>query len=458
MRYPSGDEYMDAVGNPRSAFNDSELKNCDYEKSTWGSPRPFSGGFTTTYHLFSKGRDWAVRCFTRDVKNLQMRYTALSNFFTKRSCKYFVPASYVAEGVNVKGTWHPIIKMEWIHGQTLDEYIEYNAFNHEKMSKLAEDFYDLIQYLEANEIAHGDLQHGNVIIKDGELYLIDYDGIWLPELSSLRSSEIGHNNYQHPDRGNEHYNQYLDRFSSIVIYLGLISLSLKPDLVKYNKGENILFKSKDFLQPEKSEVFRELRSISDISRYTERFEKVCHMAIDDVPSLQQFIENSFTYNEGGEKRSLSSRQEEQYPIIDIDDIQNARKHIGLKVEVIGFLNKFKSAELYRHIRFHIGENGNYWFYCIIRDEEVWDSTLKRRFPQNINATCCRNNYFSVTGTLSALGKGNNMIPVIEAGAQNFSIISKQAYESKKLKISYIDATNQSKPLPEWIIANGGILE
>ncbi|QLQ08322.1 MAG: hypothetical protein HZY76_21580 [Anaerolineae bacterium] len=52
--------------------------------------------------------------------------------------------------------------------------------------------------LQTHGIAHGDLQHGNVLVAADELRLIDYDGMYVPPLSGRESHEIGHRNYQHP--------------------------------------------------------------------------------------------------------------------------------------------------------------------------------------------------------------------------------------------------------------------
>ena len=39
-------------------------------------------------------------------------------------------------------------------------------------------------------IAHGDLQHGNIIVQDdGTIRLVDYDGCYVPELAGLKSNE-----------------------------------------------------------------------------------------------------------------------------------------------------------------------------------------------------------------------------------------------------------------------------
>ena len=71
--------------------------------------------------------------------------------------------------------------MEWIEGQQLNEYVGYLAesTNADALGKLAGRWLKLVDELQRAEFAHGDLQHGNVIIdQQGRLRLVDFDGVW----------------------------------------------------------------------------------------------------------------------------------------------------------------------------------------------------------------------------------------------------------------------------------------
>src|SRR5690606_3395463 len=94
------------------------------------------------------------------------------------------------------------------------------------------DFLRLVKELETFNIAHGDLQHGNIIVKNNQMVLIDYDGMYFPELVGLATNEVGHINYQHPQRTARHFNKDIDRFASIIIYIGLKAVSINPSLWK----------------------------------------------------------------------------------------------------------------------------------------------------------------------------------------------------------------------------------
>jgi hypothetical protein len=74
---------------------------------------------------------------------------------------------------------------------------------------------------EAN-LAHADLQHGNVLLvpqgATQKLELIDYDGMFVPALARSPSGELGHPAYQHPEHlRSGTYSLEVDRFPHLVI-------------------------------------------------------------------------------------------------------------------------------------------------------------------------------------------------------------------------------------------------
>src|SRR6202042_1883624 len=102
---------------------------------------------------------------------------------------------------------------------------------------------------EAN-LAHCDLQHGNVMLVPGSkagslgVRLVDYDGMCVPALELLKSIEVGHPSYQHPQRLKEGtYGLQTDRFAHLVIYTALRALAVggKPLWDKFDNGDNLLF-------------------------------------------------------------------------------------------------------------------------------------------------------------------------------------------------------------------------
>jgi hypothetical protein len=147
----------------------------------------------------------------------------------------------------------------------------------------------MVRALQQASIAHGDLQHGNVLVVDGQLRLIDYDGMFVPALWGEGSHEVGHRNYQHPLRTESDFGPYLDNFSAWVIYVSLIALAADPGLWKQFGGgdESLLFRRRDFEQPEASDVLRALERHRDqqIRSAIALFKPLLYLGPRNVPSL-----------------------------------------------------------------------------------------------------------------------------------------------------------------------------
>lgn len=130
---------------------------------------------------------------------------------------------------------------------------------------LAEKFYKLVSDLKKHGIAHGDLQHGNILVVNNGLSLVDYDGMFVPGLEGLPSNELGHPNYQHPLRSRNDFGPYLDNFSAWCIYISLLALAADPGLWdRINAGdEHICFRRKDIENPGSSQAIQAVEKIKN---------------------------------------------------------------------------------------------------------------------------------------------------------------------------------------------------
>ena len=129
---------------------------------------------------------------------------------------------------------------------------------------LRTEFLNLLRTLRRAKVAHGDLQHRNILVTArGTMRLVDYDGMYVPgiELECGRlCPEGGHPNFQHPRRKSTDYAHELDSFSSIVIYLSLLAVEHHPHLWKqFYNADNLLFVRQDFEGPW-SPIVRELHN------------------------------------------------------------------------------------------------------------------------------------------------------------------------------------------------------
>src|SRR5690554_1891894 len=120
-RLPRLDEYSAAVQNPRTAFKDPVLQAARVNTNPFGLPLVAGGGFTGVFPFEGAGKKWAVRCFHKQMTDLPARYAAISRFLADNPRPYFVEATYLAQGIRVGSTYHPIIRMPWVEGYTISE-------------------------------------------------------------------------------------------------------------------------------------------------------------------------------------------------------------------------------------------------------------------------------------------------------------------------------------------------
>jgi hypothetical protein len=212
---------------------------------------------------------FAVKWFTREVLTSEWRYTEVSAYIRTHPASFLVDCDYIVpRGIMVDGRWYPVLKMDWVEGQTLDKFIDKHVSEPATMNRLAELWIGVMRGLQERGMAHGDLQHGNILVcKDGDgiaLKLVDYDGMFVPSFKGEEGSESGLVDYQHPRRTGRDFNDRMDHFTGLVIYLSLRALARAPELwERYHTGENLVPSRKDFQQPDQSEVFVEMRKIFD---------------------------------------------------------------------------------------------------------------------------------------------------------------------------------------------------
>lgn len=269
MPWPQSRDYNEAVQNPSFSFEDADLRTAEAVTNVLGLPAPRSGNFADVYQLRSPDgrRSWAVKCFTRHIAGLQDRYREISVHLDRARLPFTVAFDYLERGVRIGGEWYPILKMDWIEGQTLNQFCQLNLDSPRVFDSLAALWLKLAQRLRQAQIAHADLQHGNVLLIPAKadnrlaMKLIDYDGMHVPALVGKPSGELGHPAYQHPQRLRENiYSIKVDRFSHLVIYCALRALAINgQDLWKrYDNGDNLLFTAQDFQTPGQSAVLKEL--------------------------------------------------------------------------------------------------------------------------------------------------------------------------------------------------------
>ena len=267
--WPTAAQFNEAIQNPRTSLADEELQGGTAAVNELGLPMPYAGNFADVYqvHCPASGHTWAVKFFKREVPDLRERYRAISQCLDQARLPFMVDFRYLDQGVRIAGSWYPIVKMRWIEGQNLNRFVAHSLAQPQMLDQLFNLWVKLSARLRLAGIAHADLQHGNVVLVPNDdqgrlqLKLVDYDGMYVPELAGRRSGEEGHPSYQHPQRSKEGiYSAEVDRFSHLVICCALRCLRVggRPLWERFDDGENLLFTKRDFEQPSGSALFREL--------------------------------------------------------------------------------------------------------------------------------------------------------------------------------------------------------
>ncbi len=351
MPYPQIIDYNEAVQNPAGAFNNPLLQRGRVAETPLGLPLALSGGFALTYSVTSGSRKFAVRCFHREVPEAENRYAAISSTLRRLRNGYFVDFEFEPKGIRVRGESFPIVRMDWVDGRTLGSELGTLVTKPAELSILRQKFVQLAAFLENHGIAHGDIQNDNMIVANGDIKLIDYDGMFVTGMPEGRGSEVGQKNFQHPERGVRHFGPKMDRFSFLVVDVSLEALAQDASLFRRfsEGGAAIIFKANDFADPASSEIFRILRGMPALRESSEKLARVCQAPITSVPTLAEFIAGrnipsaAASVAKESSKAPLPHRYIGAYTVLDGKDYEAVLRHVGDKVELVGQITSVKQG-------------------------------------------------------------------------------------------------------------------
>lgn len=187
-----------------------------------------SGSFGSVFQLDHGSECHAVKCFYNGYADQRERFRCILECLCDARLKCAVDFDYSPDGILIHGSRYPILKMDWVDGITLDRYVSGHLRSPRSLRALTKQFQSLARKLKSHHIAHGDLQHGNILVAEDQLKLIVYDGMYVPKLRGLSGNETGHPNYQCPDRRREDFDESMVEFSIAVIYASLLELARSP--------------------------------------------------------------------------------------------------------------------------------------------------------------------------------------------------------------------------------------
>ncbi len=350
MSYPQITDYHEAIQHPAQAFIDPDLKQGAVAENNLGLPLVMSGGFALTYAVTTPHRKCAVRCFHREIPAIQQKYDATSKKLRSLAIGCFVDFDFQQSGISVRQRVFPIVRMDWVEGDTLGIWLDKNFNNPPALEKARTDFVAIARFLEREGIAHGDIQNGNVMVADGEIKLIDYDGMFVPGMHPGNGSETGHRHFQHPGRRVSNFGPGMDRFSFIALDLSLRALI--EDRSIYSKfregGETIIFKANDFADPQNSEIFRRLLAMPKLKGQARSFAAICEAPLAAVPTLDEFLSGrNIPAAKAPINATLASATKPAaayipaYPVVDALNFSAALQRVGDRVELIGRIVEIK---------------------------------------------------------------------------------------------------------------------
>jgi serine/threonine protein kinase len=318
--WPEMKRYALAMHNSDQTIRDPKLRGAKVSFDSRNAPRKWSGSFSSVFKLTTRsGRAIALRVFhpseevteRQDMAAFLRRYTKLHGYLSRLRNKKLLPPeivdfAIVGDGISVDGRTWPIMKLPFIEGRNLDDWIGTRLSQRRApaLALLANDWREAMKDLRSVGIAHGDLHHGNIVLApDGALRFIDYDGMWVSDLKAESNSEIGHPNFQHPgyffpEKSSRPYDRNMDNFGSIVIYLSLIGISDNPTLwKKYHNDYNLIFDgARDFAHPDTSPVFADLKASGNpvVRRLASQLAGYCKGRPGSVPSLERALRQAET--------------------------------------------------------------------------------------------------------------------------------------------------------------------
>ncbi|MEI8393199.1 MAG: protein kinase family protein [Rhodospirillaceae bacterium] len=298
MTLPLIADYKTAVANAKIRFATLKVTpQLDAQRH----PRFLAGNFAGVFKVCNAdGAMLAVKCFTRDMPDLEKRYRALTKFSKTANASYLVDLEYlptelyVTSSIAAAGDYAAVV-MPWLEGTTIGVATETlcRRENRRALAALTRAWAKLCYNMLQRGIAHGDLKHDNIIITpDSKLKLIDYDSMYLPELKGLPSTLLGGINWQHPLRHGNHFDETIDHFSILVMLLSLRALTFEPGLLEtYTNGENLILTRDDFQAPDSSALLKRLSVSADyyVRDWTRELIKSCKSSSIRISGLKDMV-------------------------------------------------------------------------------------------------------------------------------------------------------------------------
>ena len=284
MLYPLISEYVRAIQD--ASNNLDKLAHLVPVLDDHGEPYRSSGAFAVVFKMKDEqtGKCYALKCFTEEQEGRAEAYLQIADELEFVDSSYITSVKYLDKEIFVDSSCEedefPVLLMDWIDGETMENYIAENCQDNYAMAMLCYRFCKMAAWLRFQPFAHGDIKPDNIMVRpDGNLTLVDYDGMFVPAMKGQKSPTIGTKDFSHPLRTVDDFDETIDDFALASIALSLKAIALKPSLLdEYGAADRLLFSAEDYRDLSKSKVLaalQELMNDEEVNTLLSMFLLVC---------------------------------------------------------------------------------------------------------------------------------------------------------------------------------------
>ena len=267
MQYPLISEYVRAIQD--ASNNLDKLAHLVPVLDDHGEPYRSSGAFAVVFKMKDEqtGKCYALKCFTEEQEGRAEAYRQIADELEFVDSSYITSVKYLDKEIFVDSSCEedefPVLLMDWIDGETMENYIAENYQDNYAIAMLCYRFCKMAAWLRSQLFAHGDIKPDNIMVRpDGNLTLVDYDGMFVPAMKGQKSPTIGTKDFSHPLRTVDDFNETIDDFALASIALSLKAISLRPSLLdEYGGADRLLFSVEDYRDLSNSNVFVSLSEL-----------------------------------------------------------------------------------------------------------------------------------------------------------------------------------------------------
>ena len=313
MQYPLISEYVRAIQD--ASNNLDKLAHLVPVLDDHGEPYHSSGAFAVVFKMQDEqtGKCYALKCFTEEQEGRAEAYRKIADELENVKSSYITSVKYLDKEIFVDSSCEedefPVLLMDWIDGETMDNYIAENYQDNYAMAMLCYRFCKMAAWLRSQPFAHGDIKPDNIMVRpDGNLTLVDYDGMFVSAMKGQKSPTIGTKDFSHPLRTVDDFDESIDDLALASIALSLKAISMNSKLLDtYGASDRLLFSENDYRNPSNSKVISALQELmcdKDFCTLYSLFMLAlarkelsacsCRLFIGEKPILSQTIEDLST--------------------------------------------------------------------------------------------------------------------------------------------------------------------